>query len=107
MLSDMNDPYDMIYDGYDTGDLLLPELDEEIDVGLSARVILYNDEEHTFDEVISQIIKATGCSPAHAEGLTVEVHERGKAMVYDGTMNACLRVSAILEEISLNTQIEF
>jgi len=97
----------MIYGDHEVGDLLLPELDEEIDVGLSARVILFNDEEHTFDEVISQIMRATGCTPEHAEALTIEVHTRGKAMVYDGSMNACLKVSAILEEISLHTQIEF
>ncbi len=103
----MNDLLSMIIAGYETGDLVLPELDEEIDVGLSARVILFNDEEHTFEEVIAQIIRATGCTAEHAEALTFEVHSRGKAMVYDGTMNACLKVSAILEEISLHTQIEF
>jgi len=103
----MNDLLNMIYDSYETGDLLLPELDEEIDVGLSARVILFNDEDHTFEEVIAQIIRAIGCTPEHAESLTLEVHSRGKAMVFDGTMNSCLRVSAILEEISLHTQIEF
>ena len=34
---------------------------EEIDnnIGLGNRVILYNDDWHTFEEVISQIIKAT------------------------------------------------
>ncbi len=103
----MTDLMNMIYGDHEVGDLLLPELDEEIDVGLSARVILFNDEEHTFDEVISQIMRATGCTPEHAEALTIEVHTRGKAMVYDGTMNACLKVSAILEEIALHTQIEF
>lgn len=103
----MNDLTNILYSGYETGDLLLPELDEEIDVGLSARVILFNDEEHTFEEVIAQIIRATGCSEAHAEALTQEVHFRGKAMVFDGTMNSCLKVSAILEEIALHTQIEF
>ena len=107
MLFDMNDPYNMIYGDYESADLLLPELDEDIDVGLSARVILFNDEDHTFEEVISQIMRATGCSIEEAEALTVEVHERGKAMVFDGPMNACLRVSAILEEISLHTQVEF
>ena len=33
---------------------------EDISVGLLSKVILYNDEWHSFDEVIMQIIKAIG-----------------------------------------------
>jgi len=84
-----------------------PDGDTLVDVGLAARVILYNDEDHTFDEVITQIISATGCSYEHAEGLTYEVHSRGLAMVYEGQMPECLRVSSILEEISLHTNVTF
>ena len=39
----------------DTLEIALPEVDELVDIGLAARVILYNDEEHTFDEVIQQM----------------------------------------------------
>lgn len=77
-----------------------------VDHELSARVILYNDEEHTFDEVIIQIMKATGCTLERAEVLTLEVHRTGKAMVFSGGFTECLRVSGILEEIGLMTQIE-
>jgi ATP-dependent Clp protease adaptor protein ClpS len=71
-----------------------------------ARVILFNDEVHTFEEVIGQIIKATGCNAARAEALTWEVHSAGKAMVYQGEMTKCVQVSGVLEEIELMTQIE-
>jgi ATP-dependent Clp protease adaptor protein ClpS len=81
------------------------EIDEEIGIGLEARVILYNDEWHSFDEVINQIIKATQCSFVEARSLTFEVHVKGKAVVYTGNMQECLRVSSILEEIALHTQI--
>lgn len=87
-------------------ELDLPELDEEIATKLSSRVILFNDEWHSFDEVIEQIIKATGCNYDKAEDLTWEVHNAGKAMVYEGDMGECLRVSNVLEEIMLRTQIE-
>jgi len=70
------------------------------------RVILFNDEEHSFDEVTFQIIKATRCSRAKAEALTWEVHNSGKAMVYSGPIEQCIRVSAVLEEISLRTEIQ-
>ncbi len=71
-----------------------------------ARVILFNDEVHTFDEVIGQIIKATGCDIARAEALTWEVHNAGKAVIYEGEMTRCVQISSVLEEIELMTQIE-
>lgn len=70
------------------------------------RVVLFNDEEHSFDEVIEQIIKATQCSRQKAERCTWEVHTRGRSIVYSGQMSACLKVSAILEEIALKTEIQ-
>ena len=71
-----------------------------------AKVILYNDEVHTFEDVIGQLIKAIRCSREKGEAYAWEVHTKGKALVYTGTMNECLRVSGILEEIALHTQIE-
>ena len=79
---------------------------DETSVHTPARVLLFNDEVHTFDEVIGQNIKATGCDRSRAEALTWEVHHTGKAMVYEGPMPDCLRVSGVLEEIALHTQIE-
>jgi len=83
------------------------QFDEEVAVAAPVRVLLFNDEEHSFDEVINQIIAATRCSYTLAEALTYEVHHRGKAMVFEGEINDCLQVSTILEEISLQTQLEF
>lgn len=70
------------------------------------RVILYNDEVHTFDEVIIQLVKATGCTTADAERKAWEVHTRGKAMVYEGAFEDCFRVQGVLREIELVTEIE-
>lgn len=77
----------------------------EDDVSTKPRVLLFNDEIHTFDEVVEQIMKAINCSFDHAEALTWEVHTKGKATVYDGEMDECIRVSSVLEEIDLHTQI--
>ena len=82
-------------------------LAEDTEVMLPSKVILYNDEIHTFDEVISQLMKATGCSSATAEGFAYEVDTRGLACVYEGEMIECLKVSSVLEEIALHTEIEF
>lgn len=70
------------------------------------RVVLFNDEEHSFDEVIFQIVKATHCSHVKAERLTWEVHIKGRAIVYAGPIDRCLYVSAVLEEIDLKTEIQ-
>ncbi|MBA3647978.1 MAG: ATP-dependent Clp protease adaptor ClpS [Chitinophagales bacterium] len=73
----------------------------------AGRVILFNDDWHTFDEVIKQLIRAIKCSIKQAEKFAWTVHETGKCNVYEGPMEECLSVSAILEEINLKTEIEF
>ena len=80
--------------------------EEEIGTDLGSRVILFNDDWHTFEEVISQLIKAIKCSFEEARDKTFEVHFKGKAVVFSGDMPECLKVSGVLEEISLHTQIE-
>lgn len=80
---------------------------EEVSIGLPAKVILYNDEIHTFDEVIIQLIKATGCTSSEAASLADEVNSRGLACVFEGEFDHCLQVSSILEEIGLHTAVEF
>ena len=74
-------------------------------IGLESRVVLYNDDWHSFDEVIVQLMKATQCTFEQARDFSFEVHVKGKAIVYNGSMAGCLKVSSILEEIALNTQI--
>lgn len=90
----------------DTNIVPVEEKDEDTLTQEPAKVILFNDDIHTFDEVIGQLIKAIHCDSAKAEAIAWEVHNTGKAMVYEGPMPECLKVSHILEEISLHTQIE-
>lgn len=82
-----------------------PESEEEVAIGLPFKVVLFNDDWHTFDEVIVQLIKAVRCSFDRARDFAFEVHVKGQAVVYNGMLQECLRVSSILEEIKLNTQI--
>ena len=79
--------------------------EEEVKIGLLSRVILFNDDWHTFDEVIFQLIKALGCNFEVARAYAFEVHVKGNSMVYSGEMKDCLKVSSVLEEIALSTQI--
>ncbi len=80
--------------------------EENVDIGLESRVVLFNDDWHTFEEVITQLIKATKCSFDEAREKTFEVHTNGKSVVFSGPLNDCLKVSSVLEEIALHTQVE-
>ena len=82
------------------------EQSEDTLVQEPARVILFNDDVHTFEEVITQLMKATRCTESRAEALAWEVHTTGKAVVYGGELVRCMEVSHVLEEIQLMTQIE-
>jgi ATP-dependent Clp protease adapter protein ClpS len=97
---------EMISSEIDTEELTETIIESNIGTGAPGKVILFNDEWHSFDEVIAQIMKAISCSLDKAEALTWEVHNKGKANVYEGEMIECLKVSGILEEIALRTQIE-
>lgn len=70
------------------------------------RVILFNDDIHTFDEVIYQVTKATGCSAKGAEKIAWTVHLEGKACAFEGSFEECFRVQGVLREIQLVTEIE-
>lgn len=70
------------------------------------RLILYNDDIHTFDEVINQLIKAIKCSISEAESIAITVHNEGKAIVFEGSFEECLRINSVLLEIQLITEIK-
>ena len=70
------------------------------------KVILFNDDIHTFDEVILQVQKATGCSLTEATRITLEAHFNGKAVAYSGEFPACHRVAGVLQEIGLIVEIQ-
>lgn len=70
------------------------------------KVILYNDDIHTFDEVIVQVQKATGCSVHEATRITMEAHFQGKAVTYEGEFEECHQVAGVLREIALIVEIQ-
>ncbi len=90
----------------------MPEVEElisptDIDTTTeSFTLILFNDSYHSFDEVIDQIMKATGFGYDKAEAITMVVHTKGKAAVLSGELEKCLRAQSVLEEINLRTEIE-
>ena len=88
-----------------TGIVYEEDQETTTDSKLPFKVILYNDDWHSFDEVIVQLIKAIQCNIEQARAFAFEVHVKGLAMVYSGNLQKCLKVSSVLEEIELHTQV--
>ena len=83
------------------------DLLEETGVAIGApwNVILFNDEIHAFEEVVLQVMKATGCGFLRAQEITLEAHNNGRAGAYSGDFESCLAVQSVLKEIGLVTEI--
>lgn len=84
----------------------LEEEDVEERTDLPWKVILFNDDVHTFEEVVIQLMRATGCSEQRAWKHAETVHTQGKDCVFSGVFDECFRVQSVLREIQLITQIE-
>ena len=81
---------------------------EETDAAVETpwRVILFDDDVHTFEDVILQLMKAVGCTPEQGYQHALTVHTEGKDCVYQGDFFDCFRVQGVLREIQLVTEIE-
>ncbi|MCG3120650.1 MAG: ATP-dependent Clp protease adapter protein ClpS [bacterium] len=94
--------------------VVTPDADEDVlvdddigtRIGAPWKVVLYNDDIHTFDEVILQLQKAISCSVQRAESIAFEAHTKGKAVAFSGEFNECFRVMGVLREIQLVVEIE-
>ncbi len=87
-----------------------PIIQQINDLGTNAvpsyRVLLFNDDVHSMNEVVLQIQIATGYSIEKAEAIMFEAHSTGQAIVYSGDLDDCRRVAAILEQIGLKVSVE-
>ena len=78
----------------------------EINLGQPYNVVLFNDETHTMDEVVIQIIKATHYGKEQAVYIMLEAHIKGRAIVWTGHKERAEYISSVLEEIRLGTKVE-
>jgi ATP-dependent Clp protease adaptor protein ClpS len=87
----------------------LPEIDTQSEVKPAppAWVILYNDDWHSFDDVIQQLMKAIACTEEEGEAHAWTVHTSGKARVFDGPRPQCEKVAGILREIRLQVEVDW
>lgn len=87
----------------------IPSIDNETDIGslfgTPYNCILFNDENHSQDEVSAQIQKAINCDPRRAWDIMITAHNTGSAIVFTGSKERCELVSSILEQIGLATNV--
>ncbi|GAB4390475.1 MAG: hypothetical protein Kow0025_22770 [Thermodesulfovibrionales bacterium] len=68
-------------------------------------VHILNDDWHTFEEVVLQVARATGCSFEQAFEITFEAHTYGEAVCFSGPKARCEKVAGVLREIDLGVRL--
>lgn len=91
--------------------LATPEVIEKkstgIGDGLEGRVILFNCECHTYDDVIQLLCKAVpGMTPVRAFELAWTIDNAGQAEVFSGEMDTCNEIAVCLGEGGLRVQVQ-
>lgn len=69
-------------------------------------VIVFDNPVNTFEQVISILQKATGCSLEEAEMETWEVHHLGRSIVHHGDQAECERAASIISTIGIAVKVE-
>ena len=77
----------------------------DVETNNGYKLILYNDDYHTFDYVIDSLIKICKQTPEQAEQCTVLVHYKGKCVVKNGTREALMPMHQALLGQSLTSEI--
>ena len=68
-------------------------------------VVVYNDEVHSFEEVIHQLMKATGCTRADAASRSIEIDSAGRTIVGKGALEHCESIRRVIAEIGLTVAV--
>lgn len=68
-------------------------------------VVLHNDDVTPFDEVITILMKATGCGAEEAYIETWEAHTYGKSNVHFAVRAECEVVAAMIGTIGVKTEV--
>lgn len=88
---------------------LLPEIHQgRPDIGNDEGwiVVVYNNEHNTYEEVISILMQATGCSLDEAQIETWEVDHLGRSVVHHGAQEECERAAAVIRTIGIQVEVK-
>jgi len=68
-------------------------------------VVVYNNDENTWDEVVTILMKATGCTEQEADMETWEIDALGKSVVHHGAEDVCLAAAEIIRQIGIRVEV--
>jgi len=72
----------------------------------NCKLVLYNDDYHTFDYVIDSLVDICKQTYEQAEQCTILVHYKGKCVVKTGTHDALMPMHQALLGKSLTSEIQ-
>ncbi|MFC6267965.1 ATP-dependent Clp protease adaptor ClpS [Frigoriflavimonas asaccharolytica] len=75
------------------------------DTGLNKKLVVYNDDIHTFDYVIDSLIEVCKHTLEQAEQCTMLIHYKGKCTVKSASMDVLLPMHEKLLSKSLTSEI--
>jgi ATP-dependent Clp protease adapter protein ClpS len=70
------------------------------------RVIIYNDNRHNFDEVVTWLKDNAGCDSEFAIKICHVCQDQGRAVCFLGEKSACLEVTDALRKLGLQVEVD-
>ncbi len=69
------------------------------------KVVIYNNDYNTFDEVMNVLMKATGCDLQEAYIESWETHQYGKAAVHFSNKEECDEAANIIRKVGIRAEV--
>ncbi|MEX0968083.1 MAG: ATP-dependent Clp protease adaptor ClpS [Bacteroidia bacterium] len=82
--------------------------EKKVDTGTTdgMKLVVYNDDFHTFDFVIESLVQVCAHPPEQAEQLTLQIHFKGRAIVKTGDEEMLSPMHRALCERQLTAEIQ-
>ncbi|MCC6283640.1 MAG: ATP-dependent Clp protease adaptor ClpS [Saprospiraceae bacterium] len=81
-------------------------VEDQIDTGSPAYLIVYNDDHNTFEWVIECFMTVLQHTSEQSEQLAIMIHYKGKATVKTGTRSILLPLCSALLDRGLSAEVE-
>ena len=88
-----------------TEPIVAPGIISDIEESGEYVVVIFNNDDNSYDEVIAVMIHATECDIHEATLETWEAHTFGSAKVHFGTSVECRHVARIISTIGVRTDV--
>ena len=72
---------------------------------ITKKIVLFNDEENSFEHVIESLVKVCEYNDTQAEQLTIIAHYKGEVSIKEGNTNELLKIQNELQNLGLNVKL--